>query len=127
MDNLTVEKTAKSPEIKFDVKQGKLEIRGCSTPENATDFYRPLIEALEKYSESPQPNTEAEIYLNYFNTSSSKMIFTIFKKLSGVQKNGSTVTISWYYEDGDDDMLEAGMDYQSIIDIPFKMISVPEE
>ena len=40
---------------------------------------------------------------------------------------GSTVLINWYHEDGDDDMLEAGMDYQSIIDVPFKMISVPEE
>jgi hypothetical protein len=127
MENLTVEKTAKSPEIKFDVQQGKLEIKGCSTPENATDFYRPLIEALEKYSESPKPETKADIFLNYFNTSSSKMIFTVFKKLSGVQKNGSVVTINWYYEDGDDDMLEAGMDYQSIIDVTFKMIAVPED
>jgi hypothetical protein len=127
MASFSVEKTPKSPEIRFDFDKGRLEIRGCSTPENATDFYRPLIEAIEKYSSEPKPHTEADVFLNYFNTSSSKMIFTVFKKLSGVQRNGSTVLINWYHEDGDDDMLEAGMDYQSIIDVPFKMISVPEE
>jgi len=32
------------------------------------------------------------------------------------------VVINWYYEKDDEDMLEAGEDYESIIRVPFKMV-----
>ena len=34
------------------------------------------------------------------------------------------VVIFWYYEEDDEDMLEAGEDYESIIRIPFKMVEI---
>jgi hypothetical protein len=64
------------------------------------------------------------IKLEYFNTSSSKCILDVFKKLETV--GGTNMTINWYYEEDDEDMLEAGEDYQAIINIPFKMIEVAE-
>jgi hypothetical protein len=126
MENFSIERTRKSPEINFNFSAGTLVLKGCSTPENATDFFRPLAEAIDRYSYAPNPVTEVTVHLDYFNTSSSKMIFMLFKKLSGIHKNGSTVTINWCYEDGDDDMLEAGQDYESILEIPFNMVLIPE-
>ena len=32
--------------------------------------------------------------------------------------------VKWYYEEDDEDMLEAGEDYEAIIDLPFEMIEV---
>jgi hypothetical protein len=124
MEKYSIDKTAKSPAIELDLTSGKLEIKGCSTPENSTEFYRPLMEALEKYSEAPKTATEVVVYLDYFNTSSSKCLFMVFKKLESIKKEGHPVTINWHYEEGDEDMLEAGEDYQSIIDVPFKMVEV---
>ena len=47
----------------------------------------------------------------------------VFKKLESIHKGGSSeVVINWHYEEDDEDMLEAGEDYQAIINIPFKMI-----
>ena len=63
------------------------------------------------------------IQLEYFNTSSSKCILDLFKKLEAINK---AITIHWYYEVDDEDMLEAGEDYEAIINIPFKMIEVDE-
>jgi len=40
--------------------------------------------------------------------------------------SGTEVKVNWYYEEDDEDMLEAGEDYQAIIDLPFKMIEVEE-
>ena len=34
--------------------------------------------------------------------------------------------VKWYYEEDDEDMLEAGEDYEAIIDLPFEMIEVEE-
>jgi hypothetical protein len=36
------------------------------------------------------------------------------------------VKINWYFETDDEDMEEAGEDYQAIISLPFKMIQVDE-
>lgn len=127
MDKLQIQGTAKTPSLLFDADTGILEIKGRSIPENAIDFFKPLVDWLEDYSKEPKELTQANIQLEYFNTSSSKCILDIFKKLEAVNKqDNKEVVINWYYEEDDEDMLEAGEDYQSILKIPFKMIEIEE-
>ena len=127
MEPIIIEGTPKTPTIKFDAATGKLEIKGRSIPENSIEFYKPMVDWLEKYGENPATSTEVNIQLEYFNTSSSKCILDVFKKLEHISKQGkSEVVINWYYEEDDEDMLEAGEDYQSIMHIPFKMKELEE-
>lgn len=126
METLLIEGSAKTPTIKFDAEQGIIEIKGRSIPENSIEFYKPLVEWLDEYAAKPQAKTAVNIQLEYFNTSSSKCLLDLFKKLEGMHKSGNDITIKWYYEEDDEDMLEAGEDYQSIINIPFKMIEVEQ-
>ncbi len=127
MADLNLEGSPKTPTIEFNSGSGYLLIRGRSIPENSIEFYKPLIESLEAYNNSSQSNTKVDIQLEYFNTSSSKCILDVFKKLEAINSGSSEVVINWYYEEDDEDMLEAGEDYQAIINIPFKMIEVEEE
>ncbi|NOQ27680.1 MAG: DUF1987 domain-containing protein [Bacteroidales bacterium] len=124
MESIAIEGTPKTPTVNFDATTGKIEIKGRSIPENSIEFYRPLVEWLEEYSKEPQKLTNVNIQLEYFNTSSSKCILDVFKKLEAIKKAKNEVVINWYYEEDDEDMLEAGEDYESIIRIPFKMIEV---
>ncbi|MDA3953889.1 MAG: DUF1987 domain-containing protein [Bacteroidales bacterium] len=124
MESISIEGTPKTPTVNFDATTGKIEIKGRSIPENSIEFYRPLVEWLEEYSSEPQKLTSVNIQLEYFNTSSSKCILDVFKKLEAIKKARNEVIINWYYEEDDEDMLEAGEDYESIIRIPFKMIEV---
>jgi len=126
MDTIVIEGTPKTPSINFDAVAGKIEIKGRSIPENSIEFYKPLVDWLEQYGAAPQKLTEVNVQLEYFNTSSSKCILDVFKKLEAIYKGGNEVVINWYYEEDDEDMLEAGEDYQSIIKIPFKMIEIAE-
>jgi len=126
MEKYSIEGTPKTPTINFDLNNGVLEIKGRSIPENSIEFYKPLVEALDKYTGSAKPATNVIIQLEYFNTSSSKCILDVFKKLENIHKGGSAVTINWHYEEDDEDMLEAGEDYQAIINVPFKMVQVSE-
>ncbi len=124
---LEIKATNKTPYIKFDPNMGVLELRGRSIPENAVEFYKPLVEWLDKYAQDPKDKTEVNVQLEYFNTSSSKCILDVFKKLEDINKKpDKEVVINWYYEEDDEDMLEAGEDYQSILKIPFKMIEMEE-
>jgi len=126
METIIREGTPKTPYVRLDGENGLVEIKGRSIPENSVEFYKPLIDWLEKYGSDPSNETNVNIQLEYFNTSSSKCILDIFKRLELIHKKGNPVEINWYYEEDDEDMFEAGEDYQSIISIPFKMIEMEE-
>ncbi|MEO8068736.1 MAG: DUF1987 domain-containing protein [Flavobacteriales bacterium] len=126
MASIKIEGTTKSPTVNFDDATGLLEIRGRSIPENSIEFYKPLIDWIDRYSRGAQPKTTMRVQLEYFNTSSSKCILDVFKKLEQVRSAGNEVAVLWHYEADDEDMLEAGEDYQAIINLPFKMIQIEE-
>lgn len=126
MENLVIKPSQKTPNIHFDSTTGTLEITGRSIPENSVEFYRPVLEWLDEYNNSPAPNTEFVFKLEYFNTSSSKCILDIFRKLEIVSKSGSEIKISWYYDEDDEDMQESGEDFQEIIKLPFEMIEMKD-
>jgi hypothetical protein len=126
MDAINIEGTPKTPKVNFDSEKGTLLLKGRSIPENSIEFYRPLVDWLDQYSTSPKGKTVCDIQLEYFNTSSSKCLLDLFKKMEQMNSSGSEIVINWYYEEDDEDMLEAGEDYQSIINVPFKMIEVQD-
>ncbi|MFP4620458.1 MAG: DUF1987 domain-containing protein [Bacteroidales bacterium] len=123
MESLSIEGTNKTPSVKLD-PSGVIEIKGRSIPENSIEFYRPIVEWLDEYAKNPNKETTVNVQLEYFNTSSSKCILDIFKKLESLKKARNEVVINWYYEEDDEDMLESGEDYESIIRLPFKMIEI---
>jgi SiaC family regulatory phosphoprotein len=113
MEPIIIDGTPKTPTIRFDSREGIFEIKGRSIPENSVEFYKPLNEWLDGYMQGPLDKTVVNIRLEYFNTSSSKCILDVFE-------------INWFYEEDDEDMLEAGEDYDSIIKVPFKMVEIVE-
>lgn len=126
MENIIREGSAKTPSVNFNSVSGVLELKGRSIPENSVEFYKPLNDWIDKYSNSPCTSTTVDIKLEYFNTSSSKCILDLFKKLESLNQKGAEVTVNWYFEEDDEDMEEAGEDYQAIIKLPFNMIEVQE-
>lgn len=123
MDNFRIEGSAKTPEVDFKTA-GELLLKGRSIPENSVEFYAPILDWIENYGNSPQSETVVKVQLEYFNTSSSKCILDVFKKLETV--SGTNMIVKWYYEEDDEDMLEAGEDYDAIIDLNFEMVGVEE-
>ncbi len=126
MDNFVLEGSAKTPSVDFNADKGVLELRGRSIPENSIEFYKPLNEWIENYGKSPQGETVVDVRLEYFNTSSSKCILDLFKQLENLNGSGTNIKVNWYFEEDDEDMEEAGEDYQAIINLPFNMIEVEE-
>ncbi len=126
MEPISIEGTPKIPSVKFDSIQGLIEIKGRSNPENAMLFYKPLIDWLEEYAKDPGDKTIVNIQLEHFNSSSSKCILDVLKKLEAIFKAKHEVVINWHYEKDDEVILEAGEDYKSFVGIPFIMIEIAE-
>lgn len=126
MENITLEGSTKTPTVQFDAAKGMLAIRGRSIPENSIEFYTPLLDWIDTYGKDAKTPTVVIIQLEYFNTSSSKCILDVFKRLEKIKTQGKEVLVKWHYETDDEDMLEAGEDYQAIINLPFEMIEIEE-
>ena len=126
MEKFHLDGSDKTPEIDFNGETGILELRGRSIPENSVEFYAPLNKWLEEYESVPNPKTIVDVKLEYFNTSSSKCILDLFKRLEKMNGASTSVHINWYFETEDDDMAEAGEDYQAIVELPFSIIEVDE-
>ncbi len=126
VDKFVVEASAKTPTVELDADTGVLLFRGRAIPENTIDFFQPINNWVEQYCQHPQKETTLQIRLEYFNTSSSKCILDLFRKFEALHRNSSNVSVQWFYETGDEDMEEAGEDYQAIVGLPFYMIEVEE-
>jgi hypothetical protein len=125
MENYVLEGTPKSPQVNFNAETGVLLLSGRSIPENAREFYRPMIEWVEKYITNPKQQTTFDICLEYFNTSSSKALFDLFKTAESLNlKGNSNVIVKWKYENDDWEMRDAGLEYSRIIQIPVEMIEI---
>lgn len=122
MQPLTIKGTEKTPVVNFNNATGKFELKGRSIPEDSLSFYKPIIDWIKQYTESPQNVTELSVELEYFNTSSSKCLIDVFKTLEPIQVAGNKVQVNWRYEKDDEDMLEAGEGYATSVAIPFKMV-----
>jgi SiaC family regulatory phosphoprotein len=124
VDSYIAEQSIRTPYINFNPATGVFEMKGKSIPENSILFYKNMFEWLSNYMEHPAPKTTLSIQMDYFNTSSSKSVVDLFKKLESLHKSGKgEVEIVWLHNEEDEDMQEAGEDYKSIIKVPFQIIS----
>ncbi len=116
---MIIKGTYETPAIAFNAVEGSLLIEGKSLPENSVEFYAPLLSALENYNNNPADFTYIDFKLEYFNTGSSKCILNILRLLQRIHTNKGNVTINWYHDEDDDEILEIGQDYSRIINVPF--------
>lgn len=123
MDKLNFEGTEDTPTVLIDMSKELFQISGRSLPEDVTTFYKPVIDWLDFFSESPTKNLTLEVKLEYFNTASSKIILDILMKLEEIHQAGSSVVkVNWHYDKRDDDMLEAGEEYKDLVEVPFDLL-----
>ena len=101
MDSVTIQATPKTPSIDFNPDKGMLEIKGRSTPEDSRVFYKPLIAWCEEYAKYPARRTVVEVSLEYFDTSSSKGLLDLIKRLKCIQEKQKEVEVVWHYESND--------------------------
>jgi len=113
MEPLFISASPTSPEIDFRFDQDTLSIKGESYPENAAAFYGPLIARVQAYLDGcNDANITVNVSLAYFNSSSTKMLFSFFDALNKAAVAGNQVRLNWYHDEDDDTILEFGQELQ---------------
>jgi hypothetical protein len=125
MNNLSITSSKTTPEVDFNFDSGILNISGESYPENSADFYSPVFEWLNMYINKTKP-VIFNFKLHYFNTSSSKAIMDIIALLENYYLKGGKVSLNWYYEVDDDDIMDSGLEFTENLKMPTKIIEYSE-
>jgi hypothetical protein len=105
---------------------GKIFVMGRSIPDDAGDFYTPVLKWVSDYVRDYDGKTRVDLGFEYINTTSTKWIFIILKELSGMKSLQLNTTVNWYYETGDEDMNELGLILRSLLDCPIRLSELPE-
>lgn len=123
MESLILQATEDTPEIVFDPDQSTFKISNISVPEDAYEFYLPIIKWIKEYSTTPLDKTVVEFDLEYVNSASAKQLIQLLLALEDLGKN-NTVLIKWYYEAIDEDMQMLGKRFKNLADIEFEFIEI---
>lgn len=125
MENLFLPATPSTPEVDFRFDQHQLTLKGESYPENAMSFYGSLLTRVGQYlAACRSTDISLNISLAYFNSSSTKLLFSMLEAFNDAAKAGNRVTLNWYHDAEDETLYEFGQeiceDYPALIfvDIP---------
>ncbi len=123
LEPILLDSTSDTPLVELDKEQGIFRFEGRSLPEDVIKFYAPIQNWFADYCANPNEETVIHFNLEYFNSSTARIIVKMLIGLEEVRKQGtSKVSISWHYREKDEVMMERGMELRSVLDIPFDMI-----
>lgn len=109
MNDIYLARTTHSPEIDFRFSEHTLTMSGEAYPENANEFFHPLLMALEQYlGKVDSHDIVFNFRLTYFNSAATKMLYNIFELLNESACTSNRIVLNWYYDEEDDTILEFG-------------------
>ncbi|MEX0987591.1 MAG: DUF1987 domain-containing protein [Bacteroidales bacterium] len=126
MEKLEIAGTTKTPNIQMDADSGMMLFEGRSNPENAREFYQPVLDWLDEYINYPAEKTDVTINLELFNTSSSKYLLEVLRKIRILADKDHLFNVKWMYEEDDLEMLDTAEAYEMMTGLRFEKISYPE-
>lgn len=123
MEELRILPTKNTPEVILN-PEGIIRIKGRSIHEDVTDFFAPVEDWISDYIDAPAEVTCVDFNLEYFNSASAKVFVHLLQKITYVTLKHKKFIVNWYYEDGDEDILERGEYFSSVLDVPFNFIKL---
>jgi hypothetical protein len=123
MEPLIIQSTDDTPEVILDPGNNIFKISNISVPEDAYEFYHPIIQWIKRYSENPLEETIIEFDLEYVNSASAKQLIQLLLALEDLNTKAK-VLVKWYYEAIDEDMQMLGKRFKNLADIEFEFVEI---
>jgi hypothetical protein len=122
METLNIRPTPQSFEISCE--GGLIEVKGCSIINDPKVFFKPLQTWIRNYLKDPSDKTIINLKIDYIDTPSIRVFLDHLKLLEKININGRTVSLNWYYDPNDQEILKLGEILSSRLSIPFNFIRV---
>jgi len=119
---ITIEPSEDTPTIILDINKPEIILKGSSFPEDAVEFYAPVIKWLND-NEADFVNTlTCEFNYSILSSASNKMVFEILLKLEKLKEKGKDVYVKWMYSGYDEDMYDEGRGFKDSMNLKFDLI-----
>ncbi len=120
-EKLYIKQTDDLPGVILDAKNNIFNIFGRVLPEDGNKFFKPIISWVSEYVKNPNPETEFCLRLDYYNSSTARMLIKTIVELEKIQETSNKVKIIWEYGEDDEVMEERGEELKSISYLPFEL------
>jgi hypothetical protein len=115
--------TTSTPYVLADEAMGYLKLEGRSFHENIFEFFKDISEWLDGYITSDFGTFTFDCAMDYFNSSTVKVLYNILRKLDKYSVGDNKVTVNWITTEDNDIVIECGEDCQEdIINLEFNLI-----
>lgn len=111
-----------TPYVNFDHKSGQLEITEMTTRVNMRALCSAVMERFKAEAKT-LPTIDVRVEFESLNTSSSCLLFDLFKFLGKAAQAGQQVNVLWVTSHDNIEMIETGMDFQEIYDLDFDFVT----
>ena len=123
---LTDEFTANEgmPILEVNSEEGTATIKGRCLPESASEMQKQLDTHLDPCL--VKGKLHFTFSLEFFNTSSSKVIELFLNKMEEFHSTGGDMKVKWCFAEEDEDMEEAGEEFATLVAFPFELVAYSE-
>jgi hypothetical protein len=125
LKNIKISATSKTPEISLN-SDGVFQIIGRPISGEVKELPHEVENWLDTYLLDPCDVTLIEINLEYIGGFKTGYYVEMVKKIKKVLALGKKLVVTWYYEEGDEDILERGECFSLYLDLPFNFIEIKD-
>ncbi len=122
MGPLHLPATKNTPEVFFSPTTNTYRILGNSIPENASEFYSPVMRWLQENLVHTVNGATFEFDLPYFNSSSLKALYLVLLELKKEAETGKELRLRWFAEENDEFMTEAAETFTEMVGLELELV-----
>lgn len=120
---MILEKTPSTPYILVDEEKGYMYFMGESFHENVLEFYKDIVEWLQKYLKSNFDTFTFDCELKYFNSSTTKMLLNMLMLMDRAVTEDNKVIVNWITTEDNEIIIECGEDFaEEVTNLSFNMV-----
>jgi hypothetical protein len=109
---LEKERATSTPYILIDEEKNYMKFEGRSFHENVVEFYSGVNTWLDAYLETDFGVFTFDFEMNYFNSSTSKLLHNMLTKMDNCVTDNKKVIVNWITTEDNDIIIECGEDFK---------------
>ena len=117
--------TESTPYVLIDEDKGHMMFKGECYSENTIEFFKNITDWLARFLESNFTELTFDCELEYFNSSSSKLLYNMLIAMDKCAAKGKRIIVNWYADSGNDVIIEYGEDFEEeLSNLEFNLIKL---
>jgi hypothetical protein len=118
-----IEMSLDSPKIILDEENAIFLIEGASYPADALHTYEIVLDWVENNVPKIQKQFVCVFKFKLLSSASRKLVYETLLALEKYN-NADKISVHWYYEKHDEEILETGEDFADHINLPFRFFQL---